>query len=111
MLIGGIIVIGAVVGGAVGGTVSHNNKNTKSTGNGPSATLSVSSPGADTSLVAPAKPTDGPLLSSSTPSPQTTTGAAVPTSNNSRNPQANSNNPNGVVDMGTIPAAVVALVD
>ena len=77
MLIASIIVIGAVVGGVVGGTVSH--KNNKAIGNGPSATVSVApapSMSVDTSIVAPALPTDGPLIStSSTPGPRSSTGA------------------------------------
>lgn len=95
MLIGGIIIIGAVVGGVVGGTVSHKNKNDQ--GSGPSTTLSAAP--IDTSL-APAASNNGPLLSStSSPLPQTTTGATTGRPNN------------GTVDMGESPAAIAAWVD
>jgi len=41
MLIGGILIIGAIVGGVVGGTVSKNNKNNK-VPHGPTTTLNAS---------------------------------------------------------------------
>lgn len=97
MLIAGIIVIGAIVGGVAGGVVAHNNsKNNKSNGPGPSATVSVaSSISVDTSIVAPAQPTDGPLLStSSSPSAQSSTGAAAVPNGTGRPPQAGSDNLN-----------------
>jgi len=83
MLVVAVVIIGAVVGGVVGHVVSVNNRNNKSNApkiptSNPSSSMSF-----DTSLVAPAQPTDGPQLStfsssSSTPPPQlTTTGAAA----------------------------------
>jgi hypothetical protein len=108
MLIGVIIIIGAVVGGVVGGTVHKNNTKT-TTGHGPSETLSVgSSISGDT--MAPAG-TDGPLLSttSSSPSPQSSTGAAASPNGTGRPPQVGSD-PNGVVDMGAPPSAIFASV-
>ena len=103
MLIAGIVIIGAIVGGVVGGVVSHNNKNNKSSGPGPSVTLSVAS--VDTSIVSPAQPTEGPLLStSSTPSPQSSTGAAAQPNGTGRPPQVGGD----VVNIAARPAALIA---
>lgn len=117
MFITAILIIGAIVGGAVGGTLASRNNTTNSpnSGNGP-VTLTLSSTVTSTSG-APAQPTGegAPPPGSSTPGIVTSsgpgavpTGAGVPPSDPDPTPPSDSNNVNGIADSGPMVAPVVA---
>lgn len=88
MLIGAIVIIGAVVGGVVGGTVGHKSNKTVS-GQGPTSTVGPTAP-IDATAV-------GPGISTSPSGPQATVSAASPGA---------SSHPNTVIDMGAVPASI-----
>jgi hypothetical protein len=98
MLIGGILIIGAIVGGVVGGTVSKKNKN--NAGSGPSTTLTVAS----STPPDKAQTDDSPLQPGATPPPQSTTGAAASPNTTSRNTPAGGTL---AVNMGPVPSAAL----
>lgn len=89
MLIGAIIVIGAVVGGVVGGTVGHKSNKTVNSSQGPTSTVGPTAP-IDATAV-------GPGISTSPSGPQATVSAASPGA---------SSHPNTVIDMGAVPASI-----